>query len=137
MLQTEIEGIHLSIQKAKAVMKMSNQKKNLQNLISGLENTQTILKTQVDKLYASLDMLGEFPELCGFSLIFLQILLLVWDLKMNIHKKAVSSFFEWEQLDRAVGGHHNPLGKSTFCRMDRYLQVSRNKASSSHSEVHH
>ncbi len=61
-LQAEIDTIHASIQKAKTVMK-SNASKSVRNLLSGLENTQTILETQIDELYASLDVVGEFPEL--------------------------------------------------------------------------
>ena len=33
---------------------------------------------------------------------------------MNIRKKAVGTFFEWERLDRAVGGQNIPLGKFVF-----------------------
>lgn len=88
----------------------SNQSKSLRNLLTGLENTHTILGTQADELYASLDITSEFPVLRGVSLSFLRTLLLARDLKMTIRKKAVGSFFEWERLDRAVGGVHNPLG---------------------------
>ncbi|KAI6003806.1 hypothetical protein EDD15DRAFT_2360083 [Pisolithus albus] len=32
------------------------------------------------------------------------------DLKINIRKRAIGSFFEWDKLDRAVGGKDKPLG---------------------------
>jgi hypothetical protein len=32
------------------------------------------------------------------------------DLKINIRKRAVGSFFEWERLDQAVGGRNQALG---------------------------
>ncbi|KAI6024283.1 hypothetical protein EDC04DRAFT_2869501 [Pisolithus marmoratus] len=32
------------------------------------------------------------------------------DLKINIHKQAIGSFFEWDKLDHAVGGKDKPLG---------------------------
>lgn len=100
-MQTEIDGIHESIQKVKAIMRLSRQNsKSLQNLISGLENTQTILKTQINELYASLEIVDDYPELCGVNLVFLKTLLLAQDLKMNICKKAVGSFFEWESCWR-------------------------------------
>ncbi|EED85446.1 predicted protein [Postia placenta Mad-698-R] len=44
------------------------------------------------------------------SLEFMRLLLMAHDLKINIHKRTVGSFFEWDQLDQAVGGRHNPLG---------------------------
>src|ERR1700761_9288931 len=34
---------------------------------------------------------------------------------MNIRRRAVGSFFEWETLDRAVSGRREPLGACTRC----------------------
>lgn len=34
------------------------------------------------------------------------------DLKINIRKRAIGSFFEWDKLDCAVGGRQKALGKS-------------------------
>ncbi|KAJ7648820.1 hypothetical protein B0H17DRAFT_863390, partial [Mycena rosella] len=53
-------------------------------------------------LYASLNIQDSFPELQGLPLEFVQTLLLMRDLKINIRKRAVGSFYEWENLDRAV-----------------------------------
>lgn len=44
------------------------------------------------------------------SLEFVQTLLLARDLKINIRKRAIGSFFEWDKLDRAVGGKQKALG---------------------------
>lgn len=41
-------------------------------------------------------------------------LLLARDLKINIRKRAIGSFLEWEKLDQAVGGKHQALGKCQF-----------------------
>lgn len=32
------------------------------------------------------------------------------DLKINIRKRAVGTFFEFDKLDQAAAGHGNPLG---------------------------
>ncbi|KAG2122848.1 hypothetical protein BD769DRAFT_1331672, partial [Suillus cothurnatus] len=61
-------------------------------------------------LYASLNIHNQFPELEGINFDFLQLLLMVRDLKMNIHKWAIVSFFEWDKLDHAVGGAQQALG---------------------------
>ncbi|KAG0696677.1 hypothetical protein DFH29DRAFT_765279, partial [Suillus ampliporus] len=55
-------------------------------------------------LYSSLNVHQRFPELQGVNLDFVCTLLMAWDLKMNVHKCAIDSFFEWDKLDRAVGG---------------------------------
>ncbi|KAG1796136.1 hypothetical protein EV424DRAFT_1547219 [Suillus variegatus] len=51
-----------------------------------------------------------FPELEGLNFKFIQTLLLTRDLKINIRKRAIGSFFEWDKLDRAVGGSQQALG---------------------------
>ena len=33
------------------------------------------------------------------------------DLKINIRKRAIGTFFEYDKLDQAVAGHSNPLGR--------------------------
>ncbi|KAG1835702.1 hypothetical protein EV424DRAFT_1340758 [Suillus variegatus] len=35
---------------------------------------------------------------------------MAWDLKMNVRKHAIASFFEWDKLDRTVGGTQQALG---------------------------
>ena len=41
---------------------------------------------------------------------FVRTLLFARDLKINIRKRAVASFFEWDRLDSAMGGKSHPLG---------------------------
>ncbi|OSX64393.1 hypothetical protein POSPLADRAFT_1055011 [Postia placenta MAD-698-R-SB12] len=64
----------------------------------------------VEALYSSLNITDSFPDFGNVSLEFVRLLLMACDLKINIRKRAVGSFFEWDQLDQAVGGQHNPLG---------------------------
>ena len=113
-LQTEIDNVEAAIQKAKTALRSQGTRpKHFKNLISSLENTHGILRTQVDDLYASLEITHEFPELLGINVRFLRTLLLARDLKINIRRMAVESFFEWERLDQAVGGRHQALGTLT------------------------
>jgi hypothetical protein len=78
--------------------------------LDSLERTHDRLLTKVDALYASLNVSAKFPELEGIPLEFVRLLLLARDLKINIRKRAIGSFFEWDKLDRAVGGAHQALG---------------------------
>jgi len=75
-----------------------------------LEGLNAKLGDNVDRLYASLDIPQRFPPLQGISFDFIRILLLARDLKVNIRKQAIASFFEWERLDQASGGRAQPLG---------------------------
>ncbi|KAF7976360.1 hypothetical protein HWV62_6913 [Athelia sp. TMB] len=70
----------------------------------------------VEKLYASLNIHEKFPELKGVDVEFVRTLLLARDLKINIRKRAVGSFLEWERLDQAVGGKHQALGTKAHQR---------------------
>jgi hypothetical protein len=79
-------------------------------LVDGLSRTHERLKSKVDSLYASLNIHAALPELKGISCNFIHTLFLAHDLKINIRKRAIGSFFEWDRLDQAVGGHHPALG---------------------------
>jgi hypothetical protein len=83
-------------------------------LLDGLIRTHERLKSKVELLYTSLDITPTLPELSGVNPDFVRTLLLARDLKMNIRKRAVGSFFEWDRLDRAVGGRHQTLGKYAY-----------------------
>jgi len=67
-----------------------------------LEGLNAKLGDNVDRLYASLDIPQRFPPLQGISFDFIRILLLACDLKVNIRKRAIASFFEWERLDQVT-----------------------------------
>ncbi|KAG2127205.1 hypothetical protein DEU56DRAFT_693117, partial [Suillus clintonianus] len=58
----------------------------------------------------TLNVHNRFPELQGVDLDFVRTLLMARDLKINIRKRAIGSFFEWDKLDRAVGGANQALG---------------------------
>jgi hypothetical protein len=66
---------------------------------------------KVDVLYASLNIHNKFPELEGINIEFVWTLLLAHDLKINIQKHAIGSFFEWDKLDRAISGTQQALGR--------------------------
>ena len=48
------------------------------------------------------------------SLDFVRTLFLARDIKINIRKRAIASFFEWDKLDSAVGGKANPIGMHIY-----------------------
>jgi len=78
------------------------------------------LGKDVDHLYTSLDIPQRFPTLQGANLDFVRTLLLARDLKINIRKRAIASFFEWERLDQAAGGRAQPLGLSFLTRLIQF-----------------
>ncbi|KAI9571062.1 hypothetical protein HD554DRAFT_2203599 [Boletus coccyginus] len=78
--------------------------------MESLEHTHEQLMSKVNMLYASLNVGDKFPELQDINLDFVQTLLLACDLKINICKRAIRSFFEWDKLDWAIGGAQKTLG---------------------------
>jgi len=68
------------------------------------------LSDKVEELYVSLNIQESYPNLQGVGLDFVRTLLMARDLKVNICKWEIRSFFEWDRLDQAVGGRSNPLG---------------------------
>jgi hypothetical protein len=82
----------------------------MHSLIDGLSRTHECLKRKVNSLYMSLNVHMVPPELKGINPDFIRALFMARDLKINIRKRAIGSFFEWDRLDQAIGGHHAPLG---------------------------
>ena len=79
--------------------------------LASLKCSHERLLNKVDTLYSSLNVHDRFPELDSVNFEFVQTLLLVWDLKINIWKWAIGSFFKWDKLDRTVSGKQKALGK--------------------------
>ena len=70
--------------------------------IKSLEKNHSRLLKNIELLYASLNVSDTFPELDGLSLDFVQVLLMTHDLKINIRKRAITNFLEFDKLDRAA-----------------------------------
>ena len=110
-LQTQIEAVEQSIHDAKKSIADSDPSQDSLVLLLRLEQTHEMLSTQAEELYASLNIHEAFPELKDLPLEFVRILLVMRDLKINLRKRAVGSFNEWDNLDRAVGGRKESLGQ--------------------------
>lgn len=91
------------------ISKLAPSNQSLQ-LLEGLEETQDHLKMKVEALYASLNVHKSFPELQGLDLKFVHTLLMARDLKINICKRAIRSFFKWDRLNQAAGSHDQVTG---------------------------
>ena len=109
-LQADIDITDHAIHAARAAIQKGVLSEDTAAALDSLERSHDRLLTKVDALYASLNVGEKFPELAGIQLDFVRILLLARDLKINIRKRAIGSFFEWDKLDRAVGGAHQALG---------------------------
>jgi hypothetical protein len=111
-LQAELDVVDNAIMSTRlALSKSDMESKSSQSLeiLSRLETGQERLKEKVELLYASLNVHTSFPELEGIDLDFVRTLLMARDLKINIRKRAIGSFFEWDKLDQAAGGHDQPI----------------------------
>lgn len=82
--------------------------------LESLNRTQERLKEKVEHLYSSLNIPESFPELEDIDLEFVRLLVLARDLKINIRKRAIGSFFEWDRLDQAAGGRQQAIGSREF-----------------------
>ena len=112
MLQADLEASSSALQAAHTLIEKDATQDTLEALGS-LECSHERLLNKVDLLYASLNIHDRFPELHGVDLEFVRTLLLVRNLKINIRKRAIGSFFEWDKLNHAVGGKQKALGACT------------------------
>ncbi|KAJ7275583.1 hypothetical protein B0H12DRAFT_1228041 [Mycena haematopus] len=113
-LQTQINGVEKTIADVKLVISNSSDSTGSLSLLRNLRSTHEKLSQEADELYASLNVCGAFPELGNLPRPFAHLLLMVHNLKGVIRKRAIASFQEWEELDRAVGGRREPLGTKMY-----------------------
>ena len=109
-LQDDLEEVEKAIQSAKTSLASSSAPKASNKILQVLQATHLELTRNVEALYASLNIHSSYPSLDGVNLEFVRTLLMARDLKINIRKRAIGSFFEWDRLDQAVGGRSQPLG---------------------------
>jgi hypothetical protein len=109
-LQGDIDAIESALSSTRTTIARGEVPDAALSALSTLERTHNRLLKNVENLYGSLNVHESFPELNGFSLDFVRTLFIARDLKINIRKRAIASFFEREKLDRAVGGKQAPLG---------------------------
>lgn len=120
-LQRHVDTVTSSIETTKTTLAKGNAPPDCMALLSSLESIHSQLATRIEKLYASLNIEDNFPELQKFDLTFVRVLLLARDLKILIRKKALGSFFEWSRIDQAVGGKDQALGKYFQCSINVYI----------------
>jgi hypothetical protein len=109
-LQADIDTSERTLQSTRIALQKSHASSDSLEVLASLERSHACLLNKVNALYASLNVHDKFPELKGVNREFVQILLMACDLKINIRRRAIGSFFEWDNLDRAVGGKEKTLG---------------------------
>lgn len=110
-LQGDLETVEKAINAAKAALTTSTTDDESKRILQGLQETHSSFTNRVEALYVSLNIHDSYPDLKGANLDFVRTLLMARDLKMNIRKRAIGSFFEWDRLDQAVGGRNQALGR--------------------------
>ena len=110
ILQADLDGSNKVLQLAWATIEKGNASPGVLDALASLECSHARLLTKAETLYSSLNVHDHFPKLTSVSLDFVWTLLMARNSKINIRKKAVGSFFEWDKLDCAVGGKDKPLG---------------------------
>ncbi|CAK5269727.1 unnamed protein product [Mycena citricolor] len=109
-LQNQIVSVETAILDVKKSIGTSGASVETLCHLDEMEDTHMELSDRADALYASLNLRHTFPQLSGLPANFVKLLLTMHDLKVNIRKRAVGSFYEMETLDRAVGGKKESLG---------------------------
>ena len=110
-LQGDLDTVEKAINATKATLATSTTPGESKNILKGLLDMHSMFSSKVEDLYTSLNIHDSYPDLKGAPLEFVRVLLMAHDLKINIRKRAIGSFFEWDRLDQAVGGRNQTLGK--------------------------
>ncbi|KAG6827850.1 hypothetical protein H0H92_010266 [Tricholoma furcatifolium] len=109
-LQGDLETCEKSLQATRLTLSKSLPSAKSLRILGSLQDHHERLKDDIEELYSSLSIQETYPELRGVDLDFVKNLLVARDLKINIRKRAIGSFFEWERIDQASGGRDQVLG---------------------------
>ncbi|KAJ7593150.1 hypothetical protein C8J56DRAFT_780606, partial [Mycena floridula] len=109
-LRSDIAILEKTISSVKATIANSEAAQLSHHVLIALDLNLSSLISKSEELYASLNITDRFPSLEGFNIRFAQTLLIAWDLKINIRKRAIGSFFEWARLDASVRGVNEAAG---------------------------
>ncbi|KAF8869756.1 hypothetical protein CPB84DRAFT_1856057 [Gymnopilus junonius] len=118
-LQGDLELVDKSIRATEASLATSTMPEKSKEILKGLYESHSSFTDCIEALYASLNFYDSYPDLKGANLEFVRTLLLAHDLKINIRKRAIGSFFEWDRLDQAIGGRNQALGIHANVKLDR------------------
>ncbi|KAH7101834.1 hypothetical protein BKA62DRAFT_671762 [Auriculariales sp. MPI-PUGE-AT-0066] len=81
-----------------------------------LRERHVTLKTAADELYDSPSVDHELPQYKDFSRQFVRLLIMDYDAKCIVRHKLIGRFFQWDRLNRAVGGVHTQLSIKDYQR---------------------
>ena len=109
-MQAELDTINQHFLAVQKIISEDAGNKEASHFLNSLRQTHEGAISKVEELYVSLNVTDSFPEIKGLPLEFTRTLLMARDLKINIRKRAIGTFFEWERLSRAAGGNDEPLG---------------------------
>jgi hypothetical protein len=117
-IQADLDRIEETIHSATSIF---GQGPHVAASLTQLNESHASLSAQVDDLYSSLNILDSFPSLKQLPFPVVHKLLLTRDLKVNIRKRAIGSFFEYDKLEQAAGGRNQALGLySPFTSIPQY-----------------
>ncbi|KAG0705805.1 hypothetical protein DFH29DRAFT_980739 [Suillus ampliporus] len=109
-IPTDLDASDRALQTTRAMLEKESASDDTLEALQSLDRGHGRLMDKVEALYLSLNVHDRFPELQGVNLDFVHTLIMARDLKMNVRKCAITSFFKWDKLDHAVGGAQQALG---------------------------
>ena len=93
-LQAELDAINQHFVAVQKVISEDKSNKEAIYFLESLKRPHEAAISKVEELYISLNVADAFPEIKGLPLEFVRTLLIARDLKINIRKRAIGTFFE-------------------------------------------
>lgn len=112
-IQADLDRVDETIRSASSIL---GQGTDVSDRMKQLTESHAYLSSKVDDLYSSLNILESFPTLKHLPFAAVHKLLLARDLKINVRKRAIGSFFEYDKLEQAAGGRAQALGVYPACQ---------------------
>ncbi|KZT21004.1 hypothetical protein NEOLEDRAFT_1158394 [Neolentinus lepideus HHB14362 ss-1] len=100
-LQSEIDDLERAISAANTNLRKTATSAHSLAILQQLRDSHQKLVSRAEALYTSLNVHDSFPHLEGVDYEFVRVLVLAHDLKINIWKRTITNFLEWDRLNQA------------------------------------
>ncbi|RXW17975.1 hypothetical protein EST38_g7890 [Candolleomyces aberdarensis] len=109
-IQTDINELEATVERSLKLVSKGALPETCRPAISGLQAQLQKIEANAQSLYSTLNVPNKFPSLIGVDLEFIRRLYLIREIKASVQRKATSTFWEFDKLDRATGGKDVALG---------------------------
>ncbi|KAJ8515558.1 hypothetical protein ONZ45_g7029 [Pleurotus djamor] len=109
-LQADLETLRNGVGNTVNLLKKLGQPQKAKRQVPDIDSLCEKIEAQIEEIYVAMNLPEVLPTMTDVPFPIVKQLLTIREIKNGIRERAISTFFEWERLDQAVGGRGEALG---------------------------